>query len=249
MWNNRMTIREATEEWVREMNAIPQGMIEKLMNIGNDDIYEVTEPVVGDRVYCYQPLSEHCGVIEDIYEDGQYHIQLDNDSWTDAERDDFEVERDGGLPMWGTMWTFGDSSDDWWLEEGDGIKLMSECGFRVYESEDFGFIFGIDGAGYDFYESHWIPLYKARGLRWHDPAAEAAEFMVNEGRKQTTSGNYHFEFDEIEDMVGAVVDEKFKKRVYEYVFGTAGYCVAELDMSEDFDFVFYTAYCPNAEEE
>lgn len=249
MRNNGMTIREATEEWVREMNAIPQGMIEKLMNIGDEDIHEVTEPAVGDRVYCYQPLSEHCGVIEDIYEDGRYHIQLDNDSWTDAERDDFEVERDSGLPMWGTMWTFGDSADDWWLEEDDGIKLMSECGFRVYESEDFGFIFGIDGAGYDFYEAHWIPLYKARGLQWHDPAVEAAEYMVNEGRKQTTSGNYHFEFDEIEDMFGAVVDEEFKKRVGEYVSGTAGYCVAELDMSEDFDFVFYTAYCPNAEEE
>lgn len=181
MRNNRMTIREATEEWVREMNAIPQGMIEKLMSIGDDDIHEVTEPAVGDRVYCYQPLSEHCGVIEDIYEDGRYHIQLDNDSWTDAERDDFEVERDGGLPMWGTMWTFGDSADDWWLEEDDGIKLMSECGFRVYESEDFGFIFGIDGAGYDFYESHWVPLYKARGLRWHDPAAEQQYQMERKG--------------------------------------------------------------------
>ena len=248
MRNNRMTIREAAHEWVREMNAIPCSVVEKLMSTG-DDIHEVTEPAVGDRVYCYQPLSEHCGVIEDIYEDGLYHIQLDDDSWTDAERDDFEVERDGGLPMWGTMWTFGDSADDWWLEERDGIKLMSECGFRVYESEDFGFIFGIDGAGYDFYESHWIPLYKARGLRWHDPAAEAAEYMVNEGRKQTTSGNYHFEFDEIEDMFGAVVDEEFKKRVSEYVSETSGYCVAELDMSEDFDFVFYTAYCPNAEEE
>lgn len=181
MRNNRMTIREATEEWVREMNAIPQGMIEKLMSIGDDDIHEVTEPAVGDRVYCYQPLSEHCGVIEDIYEDGRYHIQLDNDSWTDAERDDFEVERDGGLPMWGTMWTFGDSADDWWLEEDDGIKLMSECGFRVYESEDFGFIFGIDGAGYDFYSAHWIPLYKARGLRWHDPAAEQQYQMKRKG--------------------------------------------------------------------
>lgn len=181
MRNNRMTIREATEEWVREMNAIPQGMIEKLMSIGDDDIHEVTEPAVGDRVYCYQPLSEHCGVIEDIYEDGRYHIKLDNDSWTDAERDDFEVERDGGLPMWGTMWTFGDSADDWWLEEDDGIKLMSECGFRVYESEDFGFIFGIDGAGYDFYSGHWIPLYKARGLRWHDPAAEQQYQMKRKG--------------------------------------------------------------------
>ena len=45
---------------------------------------------------------------------------------------------------------------------------MSECGFRIYYSEKYGYFFGIDGAGYDFYEAHWIPLYKARGLKWHE---------------------------------------------------------------------------------
>ena len=71
------------------------------------------------------------------------------------------------LPMWGTMWSFGDSADDYWLEEGDGLELMAECGFRIYEQEDFGYLFGIDGAGYSFMDEHWIPLYKARGLQWH----------------------------------------------------------------------------------
>ena len=71
------------------------------------------------------------------------------------------------LPMWGTMWSFGDSADDYWLEEGDGLELMAECGFRIYEQEDFGYLFGIDGAGYSFMDEHWIPLYKARGLHWH----------------------------------------------------------------------------------
>ena len=74
--------------------------------------------------------------------------------------------------MWGTMWSFGDGCDDWWLEEKNGIELMSQCGFRIYESEEFGYFFGIDGAGYDFYESHWIPLYKARGLQWHETETE-----------------------------------------------------------------------------
>ncbi len=70
------------------------------------------------------------------------------------------------LPMWGTMWTFGESLDEEWARKN--IEIMQECGFRVYESDEFGIIFGIDGAGYDFYEDHWIPLYKARGLKWHD---------------------------------------------------------------------------------
>ena len=65
------------------------------------------------------------------------------------------------LPMWGTMWSFGDSADDYWLEEEDGLELMAECGFRIYEQEDFGYLFGVDGAGYSFMEAHWIPLYNS----------------------------------------------------------------------------------------
>ena len=66
------------------------------------------------------------------------------------------------------MWLFGDSLDNYWLEEKDGITRMSQCGFRILESKEFGYFFGIDGAGYDFYESHWIPLYNEHGLKWHD---------------------------------------------------------------------------------
>lgn len=33
-------------------------------------------------------------------------------------------ETEGYFPMWGTMWSFGDSCDDWWLEQN--IELMHE---------------------------------------------------------------------------------------------------------------------------
>lgn len=169
-----MTIEEAARKWVGEMNAIPYGMIEKLMSIEDDDIREVTEPAVGDRVYVFNLPEEYAGnddegEVEDIlHEENAYIIKLDDGTSVEVCRNDFEVEYYSALPMWGTLWMFGDSADDWWLEEDDGIKKMSECGFRVYKSEEFGYFFGIDGAGYDFYEAHWIPLYKARGLKWHD---------------------------------------------------------------------------------
>ena len=91
------------------------------------------------------------------------------------------------LPMWGTMWSFGNAADDYWLEEKNGLELMAECGFRIYEQEDFGYLFGIDGAGYSFMEAHWIPLYKARGLRWHreeEPAPKGGGLVqkILEGR-------------------------------------------------------------------
>ena len=113
-------------------------------------------------------------------------IQFDPDEVreiTPGERD----EDADYLPMWGTMWSFGDSADDYWLEKGGGLELMAECGFRIYEQEDFGYLFGIDGAGYSFLHEHWIPLYKARGLRWHreeEPAPKGGGLVqkILEGR-------------------------------------------------------------------
>ncbi|MDR2558076.1 MAG: hypothetical protein LBC86_00815, partial [Oscillospiraceae bacterium] len=78
-----------------------------------------------------------------------------------------EYEYDTFLPMWGWMWSFGNMIDERWLQDPKNLKAMADCGFRIYEQEDYGYVFGIDGMGYDFYEAHWIPLYKARGLRWH----------------------------------------------------------------------------------
>lgn len=48
---NGLTIRGAAERWVHEMNAIPTGMIEKMMEADIDDWREVTLPSVGDQVY------------------------------------------------------------------------------------------------------------------------------------------------------------------------------------------------------
>lgn len=171
-----MTVREATEEWVREFNAIQQGIIEKLVQADIEKWYEVTKPAAGNQVYIYdlpENSTEHYGEILSYDRESElYTIRLADDELVSAKAEDFEVVHNGWLPIWETMWSFDDSCDDWWLEEGNGIQMMSECGFRVYKSEEFGYFFGIDGAGYDFYEEHWVPLYRVRGLQWHDPATE-----------------------------------------------------------------------------
>ena len=165
-----ITINDAAHEWVREFNAIPYGMIEKLMKNDPDEWHEVTKKSRGDRVYIYDS-GDYGEIVSYDEETEKYTVELDNREVIQVAEDDMESEYYGELPMWGTLWQFGDSADDWWLEEGDGIRIMSECGFRIYEHEEFGYFFGIDGAGYDFYEAHWIPLYKARGLHWHDEEA------------------------------------------------------------------------------
>lgn len=187
MLREGMTVREAAEEWVREMDAIQQGIIEKLMEHYPDDWSEVTDPSYGRQVYVIDlPDSYegnlHYGVVAGYDDESElYCIEMDDGFKVSLEKDDFEVEYDSDLPMWGTMWSFRDSADNYWLEELSGIGIMSRCGFRVYKSQEFGYFFGIDGAGYSFYEEHWCPLYRARGLQWHDPKVEEEHQMKNKG--------------------------------------------------------------------
>lgn len=176
-----MTIREAAREWVNEFNAIPYSLVEKLIKHDPDELHEITPPSRNDYVYIFD--GEHdgeYGYIEGVSEEDsdKYTIRLDGgDETIDLEEGEFEVQCDSWLPMWGTMWTFGEQLDNDWIAGNyceSGLQTMADCGFRIYEQEDCEYIFGIDGAGYDFYESHWIPLYKARGLSWHDEKAEVA---------------------------------------------------------------------------
>ena len=175
-----MTIQEATERWVFRFNRFPQGMIEKLMKADPDSWQEVTRPSVGDMVNVFN-LPEGCEDYDDngkilcyLDESDTYRIRLEDGNVVEVRDSDFDICTYGqdALPMWGYMWQFGESVDDYWLEEKGGLQAMSDCGFRIYEHEEWGYFFGIDGAGYDFYESHWIPLYRKRGMQWHDPDAE-----------------------------------------------------------------------------
>lgn len=93
-------------------------------------------------------------------------MHYDPEEWQEVTQSDTTFYEE--LPAWGTMWQFNDWCDSYWLEEKGGLQVLSDCGFRIFKSDEFGHFFGIDGAGYDFYEEHWIPLYKARGLHWHN---------------------------------------------------------------------------------
>lgn len=168
------TINDAVHAWVAEFNAIPMAIIDKLLEQNSEELHEITPPSVGDRVFVFDSIAdEDTGEIIEHNKD-IYTIKLDDGTTCVLEAGDFEVQHDEFLPMWGTMWAFGDSIDNWWLEDG-GLQIMADCGFRIYEQEDYDYIFGIDGAGYSFYDEHWIPLYKARGLKWHKEESELQE--------------------------------------------------------------------------
>ena len=121
-------IEGATKAWVKGFNQIPYGIVEKLVEHG-EELEEITPFTVRG---CIPPKG--CKSI---------------------------------LPIWGTLFSFDHKNDNEWLEDEDNVLTMANLGFRIYKQEDYGYIFGIDGAGYDFFDAHWIPLYRARGLRWY----------------------------------------------------------------------------------
>lgn len=169
-----MTKLEATHKWVEAFNEFQTEMIRELWNADYEGWREITYPEPGDCVYVYElsngvSTSDHRGkIVSYDTESDSYAVELADGVTVYLREDEFDVERDDGLPSWGTIWQFNDSIDNWWLEHKCNLLSMSACGFRIYESDKFGLFFGIDGAGYNFYEHHWLPLYDARGLKWHD---------------------------------------------------------------------------------
>lgn len=162
MNNQKTTIKEATQKWVKEFNSIEQSLIKRAFKNDIDNWIELTKPCKGSYVWSdnLQGSYEVLRIKED-----EGIVILEGEEKTDI--DDIYLEPNTWLPMWGWMWTCGESFDEDWIR--DNLQIVSECGFRIFEDDKTGTIYlGIDGAGYDFYEAHWIPLYKARGLKWHD---------------------------------------------------------------------------------
>ena len=152
-------LREKVENWVRGLSAIPQQLITKAYFRNDcDELREITPPQSGDTIYHFG--ENESGHIVERTEEGNFIVELDNGSRIECAEDEIEVERFYTLPIWGTMWTFTNWSGNDWLTKPENLQKMAECGFRIYESED-GIFFGINGCGYDFYEYHWIPFYKA----------------------------------------------------------------------------------------
>lgn len=152
-------LREKVENWVRCFDAIPQQLIIKAYFENNSgEFVEITPPRVGDKVY-YEPNCRNGEIIgKNDYDD--FVVGLDNGEVVEAIESKLEVCRYEVLPMYGTMWWVNNYSLLNWISDTENLQKMAECGFRVYESEE-GIFFGIDGCGYDFYDYHWIPLYKA----------------------------------------------------------------------------------------
>lgn len=232
-----MNIKEATGKWVDSFNSIPLSLIERAYKDNVDDLQELTplkyicpecdkeyteDEAEEQDYYCncqklltYEEWAEQEGYynLRNLSEDEQVKIFLKYREYVEYFEQPCleELYPDSWLPMWGWVWTFDNSLDEEWAREH--INEMAKCGFRIYESDELGIFFGIDGAGYDFYANHWIPLYKARGLKWHD---EKSDKVLNNDliiKANIFKDIIRAEKDQVEPTIQSLL--KFKEAYYE----------------------------------
>lgn len=98
-----------------------------------------------------------------------WYFRAEADEWEDEdERFDY-----CDAPMWSTWFQPDDMCDMQWLDEHQ--EEVMELGFTcIYDRDGDLWGLGIDGAGFDFYEAFWVPLYELRGFKWHDEEETAA---------------------------------------------------------------------------
>lgn len=79
-------------------------------------------------------------------------------------------------------------------------------------------------------------------------AQTIAEYLMDEGTANTYSGNYIFDYTEINERFGVAlpVDENLLNMIVENLDTDI---VSDVTTGKDIDLVFYTQYCPNVEDE
>lgn len=79
-------------------------------------------------------------------------------------------------------------------------------------------------------------------------ARALVDYMTLYGISHTISGNYHFDFEEINEIFATNLPED--KELMELILDTVDRnIVSDLDVTEDFDFMFYLGFCPYAQED
>lgn len=139
-----LTIKEATKLWIeRDMIEIPLSVVQKLQEYANyNDFNEITPIITGDTVFCckYQTYGEVIDIVANEKGIEIIKIELQNGEIFETSRMTLLKEYDDILPMWGSMWSFKSIFDQEWLNDDDNKLLMTKCGFRIYDSEDYGYV-------------------------------------------------------------------------------------------------------------
>ena len=151
MWNTYWLVSDSCDKRAIERlccSMMPEDEDEAdalLANIGID-VEEIKRDHLSD---CYECRTCQDGdACSEPELDEEAYVQAAIEAWDDCNSDDYWLARSG-----------------WQVVAGTGILALEVDGDLVL---------GIDGAGYSFADSHWIPLYKELGYGWHKRYAREA---------------------------------------------------------------------------
>lgn len=134
------------DRWMENLIPISYNVAEKLQRYSD---YSDFTSLCPDSWYDFDDdlLREDYEMVERMEENGELVLTEEDISYRNL----------SALPAWGTLWAFDNHWMDDWVR--NNLEAVHDCGFWVYDSEDYGCVLGINGAGYDFHSEHWIPLF------------------------------------------------------------------------------------------
>lgn len=81
-----------------------------------------------------------------------------------------------------------------------------------------------------------------------DKIKEIVNYMVTVGCNSTTTGNYIFEFEEIEEKFNIKLNKDLIEKITSYAYKYNEDKIIEIETENCFDFIFYLNSCPNYED-
>lgn len=173
-------IKEYVQRWVsREFNMIPNVLFERrATNYDADEILELIDSPSrlcpecynkverGNKIECKCEFDCECELDPTLPEyEGNHHWKCDDCN----ENSLTQLMAWESLPLKDAARWPGSHGTSFWTTYDRVKDFATNCGFYVYEPQDFdGLILTIDSGGYNFYDAHWIPLYHAMDIKWHE---------------------------------------------------------------------------------
>lgn len=144
---------ETQKQFDQDFNCIPLDIVEKYceeLPIINPSFQTIIDEWLDNHNQDEIRIKKRTKAVYDWLEENYYDQIMD--FWYDSEH----------YPMWGTVF----EADDYFLSEKveEMVNELYKIGIGVIESyESLNTMLFINGAGYNFYKAHWIPMYQLFG--------------------------------------------------------------------------------------
>lgn len=156
------TAREQAEYYFdREFNTVPFELLKPRLDNYEAEILYPSDEVFLDDFKIENDIDDLKEEFNEKVENGEY----DNSEFDEflKDTDEFRSFKDDRLtdyyPMWN--WVFG--ADRFYIDSDYmDVDKLYKLGIGVID-DPTGYYLFIAGAGYDFYEAHWTPLFKQLG--------------------------------------------------------------------------------------